>query len=135
MKKLTYYAVLEPADEGGYSVYFPDLPGCTSRGETLAAAREKAAGALGLHICGTEKDGEKLPPPSAAPHIDTQTDKGYIVTPITVFPEMIKNELDSRKVKTNVTLPAWLKEEAEKKSVNFSKLLEEALKDYLNLNS
>ena len=46
---------------------------------------------------------------------------------------MVKNELDNRRVKTNVTIPAWLKEIAEKEDVNYSRLLEIALVDYLGI--
>ena len=33
MLKLTYFAVLEPGENGSYSVYFLDLPGCFSYGK------------------------------------------------------------------------------------------------------
>ena len=61
------------------------------------------------------------------------TASGFFVSPITVFPDLVRNELDTRRVKTNVTLPAWLKEEAEQQNVNFSRILEAALTDYLRL--
>ena len=32
--------VLEPSDEGGFTVYVPSLPGCISEGEALANIRE-----------------------------------------------------------------------------------------------
>ena len=32
MRKLTYLAIFEPTEDGAYSVYFPDLPGCISWG-------------------------------------------------------------------------------------------------------
>ena len=46
---------------------------------------------------------------------------------------MIRNELDNRAVKTNTTIPAWLKEIAEERGVNYSKLLQAALIEYLNV--
>ena len=45
----------------------------------------------------------------------------------------IKNELDNRAVKTNLTIPAWLKEMAEEEGVNYSKLFQAALIDYLGI--
>lgn len=134
MRKLTYLAVFEPANDGGYGVYFPDLPGCTSYGETFAKARELAADALGLHIYGMEKDGDAIPEPSERPEVDPETAAGFIVSPVTIFPDMVSDALDNRKLKTNVTLPAWLKAEAEEHNVNFSKVLESALMDVLHLN-
>jgi predicted RNase H-like HicB family nuclease len=69
MRKLTYFAVFEPA-KMGYSVYFPDLPGCISYGEDLEDAQKQAAEALGLHIYGMEKDGDEIPVPSKTLQID-----------------------------------------------------------------
>lgn len=133
MRKLTYLAVFEPSKDG-FGVYFPDLPGCISFGETFEDAQKQAADALALHIYGMEKDGENLPKPSKSPVVEPETADGYFVAPVTVFPDMIKKELDNKKVKTNVTLPTWLKEAAEQHGVNYSRILETALIDYLNIN-
>ena len=65
------------------------------------------------------------------PVIDEETAAGYLVSPITVFPDLVKNEIDNRRVKTNCTIPAWLKELAEQSGINYSQLLECALLDYL----
>ena len=134
MRKLTYLAVFEPT-QTGYSVYFPDLPGCVSCGEDLEEAQKQAAEALGLHIYGMEKDGDNIPEASKMPQVDPDTPKGYIVSPVTIFPDIVKNELDNRAVKTNLTIPAWLKELAEAEGVNYSKVLQTALMDYLGVSS
>jgi len=133
MRKLTYLAVFEPT-ETGYSVYFPDLPGCVSCGEDFEEAQKQAVEALGLHIYGMEKDDDGIPAPSKAPQVDPETAAGYMVSPVTIFPDIIKNELDNRAVKTNLTIPAWLKELAEAQGVNYSKVFQTALMDYLGLN-
>lgn len=132
MRKLSYLAVFEPGTDG-YGVYFPDLPGCVSFGKTFEEAQREAVDALGLHIYGMEQDGEQIPEPSKTPHIDQDTAPGYLVAPVVVFPDMVKNELDNKRVKTNITLPAWLKDAAEQQGVNYSRLLETALMDYLNI--
>lgn len=133
MRKITYLAVFEPGKDG-FGVSFPDLPGCISFGKTFEEAQTEAADALGLHLYGMEKDGEPFPEPSKTPRVDPDTAPGYFITPVTVYPDMIRNELDNRRVKTNITLPAWLKEAAEQKGVNYSRLLETALLDYLNIH-
>ncbi len=133
MRKLTYFAVFEPV-ETGYSVYFPDLPGCVSCGEDFEEAQRQAADALGLHLYGMEKDGDEIPAPSKAPQVDPETAAGYILSPVSVFPDIIRNELDNRAVKTNLTIPAWLKEMAEAQGVNYSKVFQAALMDYLGVN-
>ncbi|WP_147539392.1 type II toxin-antitoxin system HicB family antitoxin [Anaerotruncus rubiinfantis] len=128
MKKLVYQAVFEPTDDG-YSVYFPDLPGCVSFGESLEDAQNQAAEALGLHLYGMEQDGETIPPSSKTLSVDPATAQGYLVCPVTVFPDLVRNELDSRRVKTNVTIPAWVKTVAQERNLNCSKLLELAILD------
>ncbi len=133
MRKVTYLAVFEPT-KTGYSIYFPDLPGCVSDGEDFENAQRQAVDALGLHIYGLEKDEDEIPAPAKIPLIDPETAEGYMVSPITVFPDLVKNELDNRAVKTNLTIPAWLKEMAEAQGVNYSKVFQAALMDYLGIN-
>ena len=132
MRKLSYLAVFEPSKDG-FGVYFPDLPGCVSFGKTFDDAQREAVDALGLHLYGMEQDGDPIPEPSQVPAVDPETAPGYFISPVTVYPDMVRNELDNRRVKTNITLPAWLKEAAEQRGVNYSRILETALIDYLNI--
>jgi hypothetical protein len=62
------------------------------------------------------------------------TASGYIVSPVTIFPDLVRNEMDNRAVKTNLTIPAWLKELAEEQGVNYSKVFQTALMDYLGVS-
>lgn len=134
MRKATYLGVFEPSGSG-YAVYFPDLPGCVSFGSSFEEAQKEAEEALGLHLYGMEKDGDDIPEPSAAPDVDPETASGYLVSPVTVYPDLVRNELDNRRVKTNTTIPAWLKDAAEQRGgVNYSRLLETALLDYLGIS-
>jgi predicted RNase H-like HicB family nuclease len=126
MRKLTYYAVFEPAKKNSYSVYWPDLPGCTSWGKTLLQAQAIAAEALALHILGIEEDGGALPEPTEPPF--PRADDKSVTMPITILPDLAKDEINNNKVKTNITLPAWLKEWATQKGINLSQTLQEALK-------
>ncbi|MCK4554272.1 type II toxin-antitoxin system HicB family antitoxin [Candidatus Parcubacteria bacterium] len=41
-KVYKYTAVFEPAEEGGYVVYIPALPGCVTQGETFEEAQQMA---------------------------------------------------------------------------------------------
>ena len=60
------------------SVYFPDLPGCISYGNSYEEAQKEAADALALHIYGMEKDGDEIPAPSKTPQIDEQTAPDFV---------------------------------------------------------
>ena len=126
MRKLTYYAIFEPSSKGSYGVYWPDLPGCVSLGSNLPHAEEMAAEALNLHIYSMETDGDTLPPPTLPPFEDMP--EGGIIMPVTIFPDIFKNEHDNRAVKTNITLPLWLKDWASMQGINLSQTLQTALK-------
>ena len=64
MEKLCYPAVLEPSRDG-YSVYFPDVPGCTSGGATLPEALGNAESAIAATFALAQEHGESVPPPSS----------------------------------------------------------------------
>ncbi len=48
--------VLEPSEEGGYTVHVPSLPGCISEGETKAGALENIKQAIELYLEPVEDD-------------------------------------------------------------------------------
>ena len=50
MTQYKYTVIFEPAEEGGYIVRVPALPGCYTQGETLEEAKEMAREAIALHI-------------------------------------------------------------------------------------
>ena len=130
MKKATYFAVFEPTATG-YSVFFPDLPGCITVGRDLEQASQMAKEALGLHLWGMEKDNEEIPSATLPPYEETEA--GDFVMPIEIFPELVKNEIESKAVKKTLTIPYWLNELAEKNQINFSQILQNALKEYMQL--
>lgn len=131
MQNLTYLAVFEPSDDGSYSVYFPDLPGCISVGSNLEEASRMALEAASLHVYNMECDDDEIPTPSI--NLSREDTEGNIVMPITIHPDLFRLKKDNERVKTNITLPAWLKRIAEEQKVNYSRLLEAALIDYLQI--
>ena len=136
MRRQSYFAVFEPNGDGGYGVYFPDIGGCTSFGHTYEEAEFMAQEALGVHLYEMEKDGDHIPRATLDPaklDIEPETTGGYIISSITVYPDIVKDRLDNRSVKTTITLPAWLKELAEARRVNFSHLLQVSLKEHLRI--
>jgi len=56
-----FNAVFEPAEEGGYVVRFPAIPGLVTEGETLEEAREMGKDALRCFIEGHLEDGLAIP--------------------------------------------------------------------------
>ena len=65
------------------------------------------------------------------PAIEPGTEPGYILSPVTVFPDIFRTEMENRAVRTNTTLPAWLKAAAEAQGINFSRVLQASLMEIL----
>lgn len=72
MGKFVYQAVMRPEDEGGYSVEFPDLPGCFTDGDDYMDAVEMAADAAKTYVASLMLHGERVP--AATRH---ETPEGY----------------------------------------------------------
>ena len=58
MKKIQ--AVFEPAEEGGFTVYVPSLPGCISEGDTFEEAVENIKEAVELYLETDDKNVNRL---------------------------------------------------------------------------
>lgn len=56
------HVILEPAEEGGYTVYCPSLPGCISQGETREEALINIREAIEIYIESLVEHGEPVPP-------------------------------------------------------------------------
>jgi predicted RNase H-like HicB family nuclease len=50
--------ILEPSDEGGFTIYVPSLPGCISEGNTIEEAMQNIREAINLYL---EEDPLVLP--------------------------------------------------------------------------
>ena len=48
--------MLEPSDEGGYTVYVPSLPGCISEGDTRDEAMQNIREAIDLYLDPVDDD-------------------------------------------------------------------------------
>lgn len=125
----TFPAVFIPESVGGYSVLFPQLDGCVTQGDTFEEARSMAIEAMSLHLYGMEEDGEEIP----VPDMNVHAASGELVVPITAWMTPFRDEMKNRAVKKTLTIPAWLNDAAEKRHVNYSQILQSALKDYLGV--
>ncbi len=131
MAKYVYPAVFEPEDGGAYSVYFPDVEGCYTSGETLAEAFEMAEDALALMLYDYEQSGRALPSVSKLENVTTAN--GSFVNYIACDTIEYQKRYNTKAVKKTLSIPEWLNEAATKAGVNFSQVLQDALKKQLNL--
>lgn len=64
-KVLEYTAVFEPAEEGGYVVTVPALPGCATQGETFEEASSMIKDALEGCLAVLKEEGQEIPQESS----------------------------------------------------------------------
>ena len=128
--KMVYPVIFTQAEEV-VLVEVPDLEILTE-GKDMADAIAMARDAIGLYGVSREDHGEAIPDASLGTDIDvtkgTFAEEGVgVISYVDVDFAVYRRKLDNKVVRTNVTLPNWLKQEAEKAGINVSKVLQEAL--------
>lgn len=119
---VTYPAIFKPIEDNVYFISFPDVKGAITEGHGLKDAFEMAADALGTILL----DEKKLPKITDPAEIKIE-DPGTFVTLVST--DLTKSVASFEK---NITIPAKLVLQAEKKKINFSKVLTEALRKKMN---
>ena len=129
--KNSYPIILTPAD-GGYVVFIPDFQ-INTEGDSLTEAIEMARDAIGLMGIDMEDDGKPLPAPSTITALKKENAEDILTLVDVNFAEY-RRQHDLHTVKKNCTLPSWLCYEAEKANINFSQILQNALKNELHIS-
>lgn len=112
------------------AVDFPDL-GCATSGATDDDAFLSARELLGCVLNGLEEDGADIPDPTPLSEIKTKENERAVL--IDVYMPSIRMANVNRAINRTVTLPAYLNAAALERNINFSQVLQEALKAKLNL--
>ena len=130
MAKYVYPAIFKPENEG-YSITFPDLSSCFTQGEDMVDALEAAADALCLALYDMEESGKEIPAASDIKAV--RAGEGEIVTLVMCDTLEYRRYYDNKAVKKTLTIPAWLNTMAERAGLNFSQVLQSALKNELHV--
>lgn len=130
MAKYVYPAVFTP-EENGYSINFPDFESCYTSAQTLEDGMVMANDVLCLTLYGMEEEGKEIPKASGAKEVQTEGDS--FVTLIACDTVEYRKLYDNRAVKKTLSIPAWLNTLAEREGVNFSMVLQNALKSQLHI--
>ena len=131
MKKVDRYfcpAVFGYAPGEEISVYFPDLDVATS-GENEDDALISERELLGCVLFGMEQDGVEIPAPSSLNSVKCADNERASL--IDVYMPSVRMTQVNRSVNRTVTLPAWLNGAAQERNINFSQVLQDALKAQL----
>ena len=129
--KYAYAAVFTPEENGLYSVNFPDLEGCYTSGDDMADAVYMAQDVLCLTLYDLEQN--RITIPKASNPCDIELSNGEFISVIAVDTELYRRYYENKSVKKTLTIPMWLNERAERENINFSGLLQAALKEHLHI--
>lgn len=124
-------------EEGKISVIFPDLGNLATFGDNVADAMRMAQDACGLRLFTALRDGDPLPTPSSLNEIHPATilkdfeiesaaENAFVNMVLVDMTEYARQHSD-KAVKKTLSIPMWLNTLCEEKSINFSKVLQDAL--------
>lgn len=124
------YPVIITKDKDFFVASIPDFETGT-QGESLAEAIEMARDAIGMCGCYMQDEKKDIPIPADIGNVTKESSD--ILTLVDVDFDEYRKKHEMRTVRKNVTIPSWLNEEAESANINFSALLQKAIKAELHL--
>ena len=132
--KLIYPACFYSCEEGGYTITFPDLPGCVTEGDTLSEALDMATDAASGWLLDSVENNQQIPEASDIKNVIADEYEDGFVSIISIDLDEYSKKYGNKAVKKTLTIPQWLNTIAEHESINFSNVLQSALKEKLGIN-
>lgn len=138
---LSAYPACFIAEENGYSVIFPDLGYLATCGSTLDEAFSMAVDCLAGYLYWLWKEGDSFPdaspldkinPVQVAEELEVSSEKAFVNMVTVDVAEYAKTHFE-KSVKKTLTIPAWLNRAALQENINFSQVLQDALKARLHI--
>jgi len=126
--KYVYPAILYQ-DDDKIGVTIPDLPGCHTFGEDMADALFMAKDAMEMWLWNAENENMDIPQASKTLKVNPEETLNLIAADTDEY----RRVYDTKAVKKTLTIPSWLNHQAEKANAPFSQILQEGLKDYLQI--
>lgn len=140
---LSMYPACFYKENDGYSVIFPDLNYLATQGDSFEDAMQMAVECLASYLYTAQRDGDAIPAPSKLADVDPvavskELDPDMpvgesIVNVVSVDVAEYAKKHFEKSVKKTLSIPAWLNDAAMAQGVNFSRVLQQALKEQLHL--
>lgn len=127
--KLTVFPAIFTYDGKYYNVDFIDLKGCSTFGDSIQEAYTMAQDAMGLYL-----DGLVDFPKPTLDFSNINLQKNQFISFVSIDMEEYRKKFNNKAVKKTLTIPAWLNFLSEKNNINFSQVLQEALKEKLGID-
>lgn len=131
MNNIYYFTAVLHKEDIGYSVWIDELSGCNSQGDSLAEAVANIKDAIGLFYEDLKSRGEPFPTPSEPEKVKLEKNESAVLIEFDALEYAKKH--DKKAVKKTLTIPSWLNTVAEENNINFSSVLQSALKQKLNI--
>ena len=129
--KYIYTALFTPfEDSSGYYARVPDLPGRITTGNSLADAIDQITDAMSAWLVVAEDEGDEIAPPTPQEELSAESDA--IFSLISADTIEYRARTDTRAVRKNVSLPCWMVRLADKRGINCSQVLQDALRTMLD---
>lgn len=129
-----YTALFTPIEDGsGYYAKVPDLPGCITTGNSLSDAIEQITDAMNGWLVVAEDEGEPIAQPTQQEQL--HVDAGTLCSLISADTIEYRAKTDTRAVRKNVSLPSWMARLADKRGINCSQVLQDALRSLFDSSS
>lgn len=127
-----YTATFIPNEDGSkYYCRVPDLPGCITTGDTIDDAIEMITDAASGWLVVAEDEDNEIP--AATPQHELDIPPNAICSIIRIDTFAYRAATDTRAVRKNVSLPAWMAALAEKRGINCSQVLQDGLMQLFNV--
>lgn len=121
-----FYTAIVERSETGFSLYFPDLPGCVSAGASIEAAAASAGQAMALHLAGLREDGDPIPEPTAADKIHADPEVAEVAR------LLVPADLSGRSTRLSITMDEALVAAIDAVATNRSGFLADAARAALS---
>jgi predicted RNase H-like HicB family nuclease len=131
MSDSAYPIILSKGKQAAYVVFIPDFE-INTQGDSLAHAIDMAKDAVEMMGVCLQDNHEPIPAPSDIAKIKVSGSE--IKTLVAVDFDEYRKKTETKTVRKNLTIPSWLNQEAEKAGINFSAVLQNALKEQLGLS-
>lgn len=138
---LSIYPACFFKEDEGYSVIFPDLNWLSTCGNTFEEAMTMAVDCLAGHLYSEKQENNEVSTPSSiedidikaiAKELDISYEGGFVNMVAVDVAEYAKTHFE-KSVRKTLTIPAWLNNAAIEQNINFSQVLQKALKEQLNI--
>lgn len=133
MKNRYIYPAIIKIEDNKYNVNFPDLHNCFTFGEDLEDALDSANDVLALCLYDMEQDQKAIPEASGLEDLvlkDNET-----VSWINVWMVPVRDKMENKAIKKTVTIPKWINDIGVKNNLNFSQILQAAIKEKFDINN